>query len=248
VQPFDDSEPVTDAAVVVAFLRAKLAELGLSDWKVKITPKPIGGFRVYVNKKLIRVPHSSVLRSRKNNRTLTRSVMEGIFAHEILTHVVRYANGISSPLMLLAYGLAQYLPGEEGIATYREQRCNGATDYSGGTMYFAIGLAYGLDRGGVHRTFSEVFAILCDYFTLRNHGGVRATRSKAFATCCRIFVMSPHADMPMILTRDSAYREGNIAIIDLLARNPSAEQAFDIGKYDPTNTGHTEALKALGIL
>jgi hypothetical protein len=114
-------------------------------------------------------------------------------------------------------------------------------------MYFAIGLAYGLDRGGVRRSFSEVFALLCDYFAIRNHGGVRATRSKAFATCCRIFVQSPHTNIPLILTRDIVYREGNIAILDLLARDPSVELSFDIGKYDPTNDGHTAALKTLGI-
>ena len=239
---------IVDANVVVQFLVTKMAAIGLSDWRVEITHKPIGSFRVYASKKLIRVPKSSVLRSRKQNRRLTPGVMEGIFAHEVLTHVVRAVHGESSKLQLLSQGLAGYLPGEEGIATYREQLCNGATDYAGGTMYLAIGLAFGLDRQGAKRSFREVYTILVDYFMVRNGGLVSASKSKAFATCCRIFICSPHLDIPLVLTRDIVYREGNIAICRLLQSNPEASASFDVGKYNPTDTTHVQALTSLGIL
>ncbi len=239
---------IVDANVVVEFLVTRMAHIGLVDWRVEITNKPIGSFRVYASKKLIRVPQSSVLRSRKNNRRLTPGVMEGIFAHEVLTHVVRAVNGETSKLQLLSQGLAGYLPGEEGIATYREQLCNGATDYAGGTMYLAIGLAFGLDRQGAKRTFAEVYELMTDYFIVRNNGLVNASKSKAFATCCRIFICSSQTDIPLVLTRDIAYRDGNIAICQLLRDTPEAAASFDVGKYNPTNLAHVQALTTLGIL
>lgn len=236
----------TDATVIVEFFKKRMNEIGLADWNIKISDKAIGSFRVQADKKNIFIPKTSVLKSRKNNRRLTPDVIEGLFNHEILTHVIRAVNGANSILQLLSQGLEGYLKGEEGIATYREQLFSHHTDYSGGTMYFTLGLAYGLDRGGEMRNFSEVYKILCDYFFLKYHG--RGYKSKAFSACARIFIFTADPHTQLIFTRDTVYREGNIEIYQLMQRNPAVKNYFDIGKFDPSNSEHVITLQHLGIL
>lgn len=239
---------VSNAEEVVAFFKGKMMALQLHDWDIHISDKPIESFRVYGKKKLLLVPKTSVIKSRKNERRLSLDVMEGLFAHEVLTHVIRAVNGERSPLLLLAHGLAGYLQGEEGIATFREQQHTGAKDYSGKTMYLALGLAYGLDRNGQHRSFREVYEILCDYFTIIYGDLGKKVKAKAFVTCARIFVVSPHSDVPLIFTRDVVYREGNIAINVAVRENTELERLFDIGKFNPVNQEHIDMLSSLNII
>lgn len=244
----DHSSFVSEANEVVAFFKGKMLALGLHDWAVQISDKPIESFRVYGKRKVLLVPKTSVIKSRKNERRLSIDVMEGLFAHEVLTHVIRGVNGAQSGLLLLSHGLAGYLPGEEGIATFREQQYSSAKDYAGKTMYLALGLAYGLDRNGQPRTFREVYEILSDYFTLKFGGFSKKVQAKAFVTCARIFVVSPHQNIPLIFTRDIVYREGNIAINTAVQADDTLLEIFDVGKFNPVNTEHVAILKSLNII
>lgn len=242
----DDGIIYHDTASVLAYLRKKLAEVNLPGWRVAVH-KRSRSFKVVTNKKVLYIPRSEILVHRKFGRALTSSRLDGLFAHEILTHAIRHERGITSPLQLLGIGLAGYLSGEEGVATYREQYYTGATDFAGFNSYLAISLAYGLDQGGKKRTAPEVCQIIAAYLKVSLNCSQRYAMNKAFSLCARTFILTPSGES-MILTRDLVYREGNIQIHTLLKNNPSFDQRFDCGKFDPTNTLQVTSLQQLGII
>ena len=238
----------TDAREVRHYILKRLPVLGLADWRVQISCDSVGGFKVWPRTKRIIVPTSKMLVARKGDRVLTATRLEAMIAHEVMTHAVRAENGFNSGLKLLAVGLASYWRGEEGVAGYREQQIVGATDYMNKNMHFTIGLAYGLDRQGVKRSFREVFDILIDYFLVIGGLDNNSAINKAFTACERIFYGATGSGTAFVMTKDIAYREGNIAVYRLLEKNPAAEEWFDVGKFDPTNQGHVSALQTLGLI
>lgn len=238
-----DEEVLSDADAVKEIFERELARKQLQGWRVDIDQNKVGSITVWPRTRVISVPNSGVLKARQHAKRLTRTKLAGLCAHE-MTHVLRAEHGAHSPLLLLSIGLAGYLRGEEGIATYREQQIIGADDYAAPNVYLAIGLAYGLDRGGRMRTFSEVFAVMRDYYSLW-HEPDADIDTVTFLTCTKIFCGTAPG---LVLTRDIAYREGNIAIHQLLDDRPNAAQWFDIGKFDPANEVHLRALRQLDIV
>lgn len=237
----------TDAREVRLLILERLSNLGLADWRVQISREPVGGFKVWPYTKRIIVPTSKMLLARKGERVLTELRLMATIEHE-MAHALRSQNGLKSPLKLLAIGLAGYWPGEEGIASYREQQITGADDYANKNMHLAIGLAYGLDQGGKKRNFRDTFNLLSDYFFVFGDHNQTSAKNKAFAACERIYKLATGVGQAFIITKDIAYREGNIAIHQLLARQPEAEKWFMIGKFDPTNTSQVSDLRKLGII
>jgi Domain of unknown function (DUF1704) len=236
-----------DAAMVCSYLNANLQDHGIFHWSVVASAK-IRHIHVLPNKKVIKIPESKVLGSRKYGRELTRFNLDGLFAHEVLTHVVRHEHGLVSPLKLLAVGLPYYSRGEEGLASYREQLVAGATDYAGFNTYLATGLAYGLDRHGSRRSVQEVFDILTAYFIVCFAATWKQATNKAFALCSQVFVFTDDNKQPLILTAYNVYREGNILIHKLAAEQGLDDTQLNVGKYDPCNSWHVESLRTLGIL
>ncbi len=49
------------------------------------------------------------------------------------------------------------------------------------------------------------------------------------------------------LTKDIIYRQGNIAVCQLLGKNPEELLRFSVEKYDPANPRHIWILDQLGI-
>ncbi len=245
---FDGNTPIEDAAYVCERFTEALQLRGIPDWTVEINDEHVSGFKVRPGTRQIFVPSSSVLRTRSLERPFTERALLGLIAHEIETHVVRKENGLRSPLKLLSIGLDKYLLGEEGIATYREQQIAGAEDYAGALLYFAVGLAYGLDQEGVRRSFQETFEILAEYFAVRYRYAPAESARRAFTLCAQIYKGTNERYPGLIFTRACAYREGNIRIHRLLESDPQAIRYFDIGKFDPANDTHMHELRTLGIL
>lgn len=231
-----------DAVQLAKFFEKTLKQIGLDKWRVKVSSKNIGVIKVRPRNRYISIPNSGVLSNRLN--PVTENGLNGLLAHEVLVHARRVENGYSSGLFLLSIGLDKYLKGEEGVATYYEQKFAGNNDYSGFLPYFTTGLAYGFDRGGVRRVFSEVFAILRDYHTLDSYGKNLDSNNLAFLSCVRVF----KADPSFVLTRDCVYRAGNIAVHQLLQQKIFSDQYLNAGKFDPTNEEHVQSLLELGIL
>lgn len=244
----DDTLIYTSARTVAKHVRQELHRLGLKDWRVVISSSQVGGFVVKPRKAMVVVPGSKIIKARKGERVLTKLQLKAILDHEVGTHVVRAHNGFASPLRLLGVGLAGYWQAEEGIAGYREQLILGADDYTSRDMYFAISIAYGLDRGGRQRTFLETFKLLHDYYyVFHGFSGINS-KNKAFANCNRIYRGCTGSGTAYIYTKDIAYRAGNIAIHQLLQKHPEREVWFDVGKFDPTNDQHVSSLKDLGLI
>jgi hypothetical protein len=247
----DDSAALS-ATEICRRIRTALDAHGMSHWQVS-TSSSARRFTVLPRSRRIRVPHDRILRQRRSERKVTERKLEGLIAHEVLTHALRAERGAKSGLRLLSVGLPGYLLGEEGIATYREQQVTGAIDYQSQDIYFTIGLAYQLDLMYVDvpqlRSMREVFTILHDYLTVRYGVGDRMATKTALNLCRQVFVTGPwQEEYPMVLTKGLVYLRGAIRISRFLEQYPDYEQWFDVGKFDPANAVHREALAELNII
>lgn len=237
---------------------AALTEYGITGWRVIVDgPGERITFNVNQEDKILFIPNDEDISLRKYPLTGIR--MKALIAHEIGTHIVRRQNGDSSPLALLGSGLAGYLNGEEGIATYREQLVKGASQFSGTMGYLAVSWAVGLD--GKPRSFRDLFEIMLPYLFLSVIEQTAKSKlpldldtieenakRNAWARCIRTFRGVTGKNPGYCLTRDIIYLEGNIAIWQLLEAEPASELNFSLGKYDPTNKEHVGILQELGLI
>lgn len=182
-------------------------------------------------------------------RPLTRVRAEALAEHEAGVHVRRRVAGAKSPLALLERGLDRYLPGEEGLAVYAEQCITGAPDFARSGRYLAICFTLGLD--GTLRDYRDVYDLMVDIYTVRaSKEGEEAreyAESIAWKLTARIFRGTSGTTPGACLTKDIAYRDGNIGIWELAQTNSSECDRFFVGKYDPTNRRHRWILDQLGI-
>lgn len=220
-----------------------LNRLGITDeWKVEVL-KNKASISVNQDKKIVQIPE---------DREDTLMKILGLVLHEIGTHIRRRVVGESSEVKLLGLGLDRYLPGEEGIATTKQQiHEDDLADFSGIDAHLAASLARGLD--GVPRDFRGVFEITSKYYYLLNlldkvSDPMGKANDKAWKYCLRVF-RGTFCDEPGVcFTKDIAYREGNAGIWAYLEQNgKDAFKEFSIGKYDPANPRHRWILHQLGL-
>ena len=202
----------------------------------------------YDSKRII-VPNDSHYDSNHKKFALSSTVIQKLRVHEISTHARRKHNGSKTSLKLLGLGLAKSRQAEEGVATYREQELVAENNFFAGYLsYFAIGMVNGLDNTEKKRSFRELFIILNKLFLILHKNKDGIATQLAWDRCVRIFRGTPGNVSGLVLTKDSIYRAGNIKIHELLCRTPEAEKWFDVGRYDPTNSKHVDALRVLEII
>ncbi|MEY3784158.1 MAG: hypothetical protein RLZZ230_480 [Candidatus Parcubacteria bacterium] len=235
-----------------------LEKNNIYNWTVKIDfPGARTAFGVDQTTKVISIPHDSDLVLRKD--VITKIYLEALLQHEIGVHVTRRENGDNSQLALLGIGLDNYLRAEEGIATLAEQLIMGANTYSGELGYFAIGAGMGLLSSPLD--FNSLFTLLNAYFILNiadeqldEHGfyeldELRLMASdKAWERALRTYRGTTGNTPGAVYTRDIIYLEGNIKMWKLLDTETNIPPHWLIGKYDPSNATHVDALSELGIL
>jgi len=242
-------EVINDPEEIKKYFQSAVEEMGLGDeWTVEIDPKnERSSFAVLYGSKKIMLPSEEKMKLLPSERKMTVKMIRGLIVHEIGTHALRQHNGIRSRLRLLSVGLDRNEVGEEGLATYREHRETGKTDFAGFDNYFAAGLAKGIDGGG-QRNFAGVYSILHDYYSVTENVDNEKAQDMAWDRCLRIF-RGTTGDIPgVILTKDIIYRKGNIATYSLMKNDFSEKIDFNIGKFDPTNPRHIAVLTELGIL
>lgn len=206
--------------------------------------------------RVVYIPSDEDLKQRKY--VLTKERVDALIAHEVGTHVVRRVRGEASPLALLGVGLAGYLRGEEGVATYMEQQVSGAHYFAGTLGYLCVGWAYGID--GTPRTFRQLYDVVYPYFVvssleqalLRKESVdigllLERTKRRAWARCVRTFRGTTGATAGACFTKDLVYLEGNISIWQLVTDNPVWKSRLCLGKYDPTNEEHVSIVQELGL-
>jgi hypothetical protein len=236
---------VNDSAEAVECMQQVLDELEIDDWKIVVdTEKGLSNFSVSQEYKTINIPSDEQIQARK----LTKKKLAGLVEHELKTHIVRRHNGERSKLALLGMGLDRYIKGEEGVATYAEQKVTGATEFAGIPMYFAIAVAKGFD--GTPRNFRDTFTVMRDYYVVTQKpgdGDTEKAESAAWKDCVRIFRGTTGKTPGAVFTKDLAYL-GNRDIWQLVSINSDVVMTFSIGKFDSTNGEHVAALIELGIL
>lgn len=224
-----------------------IADLHLDEWKVVVDESGARkNFSVSQETKTAYIPSAEHLK----NRSTTHTAIQTLIAHEIGTHAQRRERGERSVLRILGLGLDRYLKGEEGVATYEQQKITGADDFAGFKNHFACALASGAD--GVKRDFRALFEIAKQYHlaTLKGvHGEKREEKANnlSWDLCVRTFRGTTCKTPGAIYSKDIVYREGNIGIYELLNNKKDEEHRFTVGKYDPTNERHVWVLDQLGI-
>ncbi len=221
-----------------------LHKLKAEGWSVIIDTSSKASISVDQEHKAIKIPES---------KKLAYTKLVSLIAHEVGTHVARRLNGERSRLKLLGLGLDRYEQGEEGVATMREQVMDSTVkEFAGLEGHLAISLAQGLD--GTPRNFREVYRILEKYFELRAllagkkpEEAVVEAQANAWNRAVRTFRGTDCQTPGVCFTKDIIYREGNMAVWDVVKNNPNELIRFSIGKYDPSNERHLWILEQLGI-
>lgn len=230
----------------------------ITEWKAVIDePGKRVTFNTNQGEKIIYIPSDEDLKRRKTGMSRVQAC--ALIAHEVGTHVVRRERGEASRLGLLGRGLAGYLRGEEGIATYMQQKIEGRHGVFGEIGYFVVSVALGLD--GEPRTFRETYEVVFAYYVLQ--GFIKSLREGtppdpdhiledakrfAWARCIRVYRGTTGLTAGAAFTRDIVYAEGNIAIWELVANDPTIEETFFVGKHNPANPAHISILEELEIL
>lgn len=250
------SGPPLSSQEVCVRCREAFRRYGVVGWQVVVdAPHERLTFNTNHALRTVFVPNDEDLALRK--LPLTSERVDAIIAHEIGAHVIRRVRGEESPLALLGVGLAGYLRGEEGVATYFEQVQSGASRFAGGTGYLAVGWAMGLD--GEPRTFRGLYELLVPYFLISALEGMGDRESididallekaqrRAWARSVRTFRGTTGSSPGACYTKDVVYREGNIAIWERVTEDPACVPTFLYGKYDPTSVAHRTLLHELGM-
>ena len=240
-----------DAQAIKNYFEAALITEDLADeWKVVIDKHDKRKIiSVGYDSKRIIIPNDNHYDSNHKRYALSANAIQKLRVHEISTHARRRHNGSKTSLKLLGLGLAKSRQAEEGIATYREQELVGENNFFAGYLsYFAIGMVNGFDNTEKKLSFRELFVVLKKLFLIFHKNKDDVATQLAWDRCVRIFRGTPGNVSGLVLTKDSIYRTGNIKIHELLCQTPKAKKWFDIGRYDPTNSKHIDALRTLQII
>lgn len=252
-----DAPPMSASETQVAF-EAAFQRFDTPKWHAVVdAPGERMTFNTNHSLRTVFIPNDEDIASRKY--PLTQERVQALIAHEVGTHVVRRVRGEESPLALLGVGLAGYLRGEEGIATYHEQILDGTRHFAGSFGYLALGWAHGLD--GAPRSFRGLYEVLRPYMLVSSiehalaydepvdvERFAHAAQRRAWARCVRIFRGTTGSTPGACFTKDVVYLEGNIAIWQLVAKDSSWPERFSLGKYDPANDEHVALLRDLALL
>ena len=234
------NSPLLSSAEISHAFEAALEQYKLDGWSVVIEAGGATAVNVNQEKKSVIVPEKM---------TAYQKEMEPLIAHELGTHALRRESGERTRLHLLGLGLDRFLKGEEGVATYAEQKILGAEDFAGLLGHLKTALAVGID--GKPRNFRQVFEILKDYSFIiskkEKDKALKAAQDAAWTSCVRSFRGTSCQTPGACFTQDIVYREGNIGVWNVIKNNPDEEKRFSVGKYDPANPRHIWILEQLGI-
>jgi hypothetical protein len=218
-----------------------LKKFELEGWKIIVDKEgKFSSINVSQQKRTVNIPEA---------RKLDHSSLLALIEHELGTHVARREKGERSKLKLLGLGLDRYLKGEEGTATYAEQKIRGLENFAGFGLHLAASLALGLD--GKKRDFRKVFEILKDVQFIgskkEKSSALASAQNEAWNICIRIFRGTSCKTLGACFTKDIVYREGNIGVWSVVKTDPAEERRFSVGKYDPANSRHLYILNQIGI-
>lgn len=227
-----ESEYLTTEEIVEMFESA-LRKRGIS-WRVEISRTALV-VNVNYQDKTIYIPAG---------RKMSKVAAGALIEHEIGIHLVRYCNGLRSPLLLLSVGLNGYLKGEEGLASYRQFSIDKG-NLPGVINYLGVVLASGLYRNQPWN-FRQVFDFIKEYLSFLGFSEEYAER-EAWLRALRTFRGSVGRLPTGVFTRDLIYFKGYLEIKDLYIKQSLEIERLLVGKYDPNNEKHKSILDGLGL-
>jgi hypothetical protein len=204
--------------------------------------------------------HSNEEFMRPADYRLSPAAFRAIIAHEAGSHLLERANGLRSPLRLLATGLDRYEHGNEGRAYLREQLVMGSVQaalqdsgwYFSLVKHVAISLGVGLYNHPY--TFSEVYHVIWALYALQErvqhpdeqlHADERAHRAAWDLT---VRILRGTNGQGGAYLKDIVYLEGNVRCWKVAKLSPWLVRYGDMGKFDIANKRHLDDLRALGIV
>lgn len=253
---FDDVIPIEQSQIYTVdelklYMEKALQTIGLQDtWQIKIDrTKKYHRVQVSYKKREIIIPSVEAYNLNGKKYIVTANKAFRLLVHEIGTHALRSTNGFNSSLKLLSVGLDDYLIGEEGVATFREQQYLGTKKYfEGFQSYLAIGLALGIDQHNIKRSPLEVYNLLYKINLALFYKNDTFAKYSAWKRILRTFISFPNLTDTIVNTKDLVYRDGNIRIHKLYTSNQYNDDVINAGVYDPSNMEHVFDLQSLGII
>lgn len=198
-----------------------LQELGMS-WGVVLSDSAQNIFVEYSSESIV-IPA---------DRKEYDSVISGLVAHEINTHLRRYKNGLQSGLLLLSTGVAGYLSNEEGLASYQELQVSQA--YVPGLALYAGASVAGGVIDGRPGSFSEVFSVIKAVLSIQSactgRPGLEKVDDEAWKRTVRIYRGIDNIGVGQYFTRDISYWKGYLRIRELIKEGETLTELLK-GKF-----------------
>jgi hypothetical protein len=205
---FDSLENLTGEQTVEKVQKYLLSEYDQKDWEVLASDQ--GDFYVRV-----KAPQKKILINSHINWDFTD--LDGVLAHEVDGHVIRYLNSQKQELPFLKRTLPFYIKTEEGLASFLGDYCskNGKLTLKHHALKYLAGIH------AATTSFYEVFE-----FLMANG----FTESLAFQRTFRLKRGLSDTSQPGCFAKEAIYYEGMIEVKKYLDEGGSAEKLFS-GKF-----------------
>lgn len=185
----DTSAPVS-LEESVAFFRAGLQRVGLTQWEVVVSDTSVARVQVTKTRKLLL----------SQQAVFTKHQLASVFAHEIETHAFRYENGLRQPYQIFSRGTADYLGTEEGLAIYNQRQLQAPLGTRArGPEYAVFAIAK-----AAKCSFVQLFAELMETFPL--------TPEDAWEICAKVKRGLSDTAQPGAFTKNHLYFSGYRAV------------------------------------
>ncbi|WP_457598922.1 flavohemoglobin expression-modulating QEGLA motif protein [Hydrogenimonas sp.] len=155
--------------------------------------------------------------------------IEALLHHEIGTHILTYANGLSQPFKQLHTGLSGYDEMQEGLAVLAEYLCG---EISGARLRVLAARVVAVAMLCEGRSFPELFAALSEEYDFG--------QKSAFTIATRVFRGGG-------LTKDAVYLRGLVTLLEYLHGSGPLEPLF-VGKIAAEQIPLVEELQWRGVL
>lgn len=255
-----DPEGVYGADEILSYCQTALEALQAEGWKLEKVADSDDSLKISQQTQTVRVGENHVIYGK---------VLQKMLVHEIGTHVQQKLKGQRSRLKLLGPGLDRYIRGEEGITVLKENLVydDKEPEIEGAYNYLFVSLAAGFSRINERgeketivpaKNFRELNTFLEKMyaFVMTQTGEVprdkvtESAKGKAWERTLRAFRGLDGQTTGHYFSNDMCYADGSIGIWHLLSSSGDKKrtyQLFGVGKHDPSNKRHTEALARLGI-
>ncbi len=153
----------------------------------------------------------------------------GTLAHEVETHVYRYANGQKQPYKIFGEGLAGYLATEEGLAIYNKERI-----YHNPRKFVTRCLKVLAVNTALVKSFQDTYEMLRK---------LRVLPKTAFNITYRAKRGLSDTSRPGEFTREALYLKGYLEVVEYIDNGFSLEKLY-IGKVGISNIPELQKLGA----